>query len=1015
VQLPRAAEVLVVGAGIIGTAIAARLAKAGVDVCVVDRTGPAAGTTSAGEGNLLVSDKLPGPDLALAQRGLELWRELAEQSGERFEFEVKGGLVVAHDAPELEALWSLARSQRQLGVSVELVTADGLQELEPALSRDLAGGAFYEQDCQVQPMLAVAFHVAELGRHGGRMVPGVEVLGAEHDGDGAIRALRTTKGTVAVGRYVVNAAGPWSAELARRLGADIPVEPRRGHVLVTEPLPRLVTHKVYEAGYVGSVHESSSGWACSSVVESTKSGTMLLGSSREFVGFSHQLNPQIVATVAARAIALVPGLAGARLMRAYAGFRPATPDRLPVIGADPAVGSLLHATGHEGAGIGLSEVTAELVGSLVVGGEPTIDLAPFSASRFAAAAPRALASTTSEPSRPVARPNGTAAPTTRRARQEGPEGSAGTPPPRQVGQPDASPASGARLQFHFDGKDLTAPKGATIAGALLGSGERAWRTPRGGGQRRGLFCGIGNCFDCLVELNGESAVRSCLALVRDGDEVRSFGPFASGTAGAGSPASPGRRRPGGALATAEVVVVGAGPAGMAAAAAAAQRGAQVVLLDSSTRLGGQYFRQPLADGGAGGRPAAPAGPKLPTRFHKLVAGLPVDLWLGREVWSVSRDDQGFVVYLDDEEATALRSRALVLATGASELTLPFPGWELPGSVTAGAAQALLKSQGVAIGRRVVVAGTGPFLLPVAAALAKAGAQVTLVEAASARSAPRALAALLGHPAKSGEALGYALALARRRVRVLSGHAVVRCEGAESVERAVVARLGPHGRPVAGSEQAVQADAVCVSHGFVPRLELARQLGAHTVARAGCPQVSAASGATMGSSVPGLFVAGELTGVAGAEVAELEGELAGHAAASLLGLPDSRSGGERQRLERRLRKGRAFAAALERLYPLGSGWTCSLEPSTVFCRCEMVPWGAVEEAITGGATSAREVRNLTRCGMGYCQGRTCGPPLQLALSVLTGRPLDQVGDLHKRPVAVPVRLDRAAAWAGGPPG
>ena len=380
-----------VGAGIIGTAIAARLATAGLDVCVVDRTGPAAGTSSAGEGNLLVSDKLPGPDLALALRGLELWRELAEQSGERFEFEAKGGLVVAHDDQELDALWSLARSQRHLGVSVELVSAEELQELEPALAGGLAGGAYYPQDCQLQPMLAVASHVAELSRHGGRMVPGVEVLGAEHGGDGTVRALRTTRGTVAVGGYVVNAAGPWSGELARRLGADIPVEPRRGHVLVTEPLPRLVRHKVYEAGYVGSVHESSTGWSCSSVVEATKSGTMLLGSSREFVGFCDQLNPQILATVAARAIALVPGLAGTLLMRAYVGFRPATPDRLPVIGADPAVGGLLHATGHEGAGIGLSEVTAELVECLVLGREPPMDMAPFSAGRFAAAAPAAAA------------------------------------------------------------------------------------------------------------------------------------------------------------------------------------------------------------------------------------------------------------------------------------------------------------------------------------------------------------------------------------------------------------------------------------------------------------------------------------------------------------------------------------------------------------------------------------------------------------------------------------------------
>ena len=127
-------------------------------------------------------------------------------------------------------------------------------------------------------------------------------------------------------------------------------------MLVTEPLPPLVRRKVFEASYIGSIHQSDAAWTCSSVIEATASGTMLLGSSRESVGFSPVLNGEIVSAIARRSIALVPGLAHARLMRAYVGFRPATPDRLPIIGADPAVGRLVHATGHEGAGVGLAQV-----------------------------------------------------------------------------------------------------------------------------------------------------------------------------------------------------------------------------------------------------------------------------------------------------------------------------------------------------------------------------------------------------------------------------------------------------------------------------------------------------------------------------------------------------------------------------------------------------------------------------------------------------------------------------------
>jgi NADPH-dependent 2,4-dienoyl-CoA reductase/sulfur reductase-like enzyme len=448
---------------------------------------------------------------------------------------------------------------------------------------------------------------------------------------------------------------------------------------------------------------------------------------------------------------------------------------------------------------------------------------------------------------------------------------------------------------------------------------------------------------------------------------------------------------------------------MAAAAAAASRGARVVLVDGAPRLGGQYFRQALAEpAGRDDQPPPPAGRRLPARLRHLAEHPAVELRLNTEVWSVSKGSSGFTIRLTVAAPAALHSPALVLATGASELTLPFPGWELPGVVTAGAAQALLKSQHVPIGRRVVVAGTGPFLLPVAAALAEAGARALVAEAAPARTAARALPNLLRHPRKLGEAAGYGLVLARHRVPVLTGCAVVACEGEGRVERAVLARLGPDWERRPGPGRTVPADAVCVSYGFVPRLELALQLGAPAWARPDRLEVGVATDAAMGTSVRGLFVAGELAGVAGAEVAELEGELAGHSAATYLGLADDRSPAQRQRLLRRLGASRTFAAGLAALYPLRAGWSSGLAPSTVFCRCEQVPWEAVQAAIARGATTAREVRSVTRCGMGYCQGRTCGPALQMAVSALAGRPLDEVGDLHKRPVAVPVPLGRVAS-------
>ncbi|MDA8312815.1 MAG: FAD-dependent oxidoreductase [Actinomycetota bacterium] len=380
-ELPAGADVVVVGAGIVGAAIAARLARAGAEVCLLERSGPAAGSSSSGEGNLLVSDKLPGPELDLALRSLVLWQEVDAEAAERIELERKGGLVVAWDEAQLAALQALAAAQEAAGVAIRHLGGTELVDAEPHLSGEVAGAVFYEADSQVQPMYAVAHLLAQAAANGCRMMRGTEVCGWRTTPRGS-QALETTLGSLRVGTAVVNAAGSWAGELAARLGSDLPVAPRRGHVLVTEPMPVVTAHKVYEADYVGSIHDQDDGWRCSSVVEATASGTMLLGSSRELVGWSAVPDPQIVASIAARAIRLFRGLAAAKLLRTYVGFRPATPDRLPAIGWDARVPGLLHATGHEGAGIGLSLATAEAVQCLLCKTVPPVGLQPFDPARF---------------------------------------------------------------------------------------------------------------------------------------------------------------------------------------------------------------------------------------------------------------------------------------------------------------------------------------------------------------------------------------------------------------------------------------------------------------------------------------------------------------------------------------------------------------------------------------------------------------------------------------------------------
>ncbi|MFG2330828.1 NAD(P)/FAD-dependent oxidoreductase [Streptomyces sp. NPDC048604] len=381
----RLSDVIVVGAGVVGAACAAYAAQAGLRVTVVDRGAVAGGTTGAGEGNLLVSDKEPGPELQLSLISATLWAELAASDlPSAVEYEAKGGLVVARDAAGAAALAAFAARQRAAGVDAEPVPADRLQDLEPHLAPGLAGGVHYPADAQVMPALAAAHLLRGCG-DAVTLRLGEEVTGVLRGPAGEVRGVRTPRGEIHA-PYVVNAAGVHGGELARLAGVHLPVLPRRGFVLVTEPLPRVVRRKVYAADYVADVASGSAALQTSAVVEGTPAGPVLIGASRERVGFDRTLSLPALRRLAAGAVALFPVLAGVRAMRTYAGFRPYLPDHLPAIGPDPRVPGLLHACGHEGAGVGLAPATGLVVARCLTGGELPLDIAPFRPDRFPAAA-----------------------------------------------------------------------------------------------------------------------------------------------------------------------------------------------------------------------------------------------------------------------------------------------------------------------------------------------------------------------------------------------------------------------------------------------------------------------------------------------------------------------------------------------------------------------------------------------------------------------------------------------------
>jgi D-hydroxyproline dehydrogenase subunit beta len=377
-------DAIVIGAGLVGACSALSLVNAGLRVLVLDRGPVASGTTGAGEGNILVSDKEPSAELTLALRSRDAWFEINTDIGGGFELEDKGGVVVSRSEKGIADLKKLSALQAQHGIQVVELDAKGIKEIEPYISDNVEYAVLYPQDAQCQPMLAAAQIMRAVKKRGGAFIQGENVKSINVK-SGKVVGLTTEKNTYTC-PIIINATGTWAGEIAKMAGSYLPIMPRRGFILVTAPAPKIIHHKVYDADYVANVASSDADLQSSAVVEGTESGTILIGASRERVGFKSDLDVAVLRQLARQAISLFPILSNIALLRAYRGFRPYAPDHLPVIGEDANVKGLWHAAGHEGAGIGLAPATGELITAQITSTKTFMDPTPFSPKRFKEAA-----------------------------------------------------------------------------------------------------------------------------------------------------------------------------------------------------------------------------------------------------------------------------------------------------------------------------------------------------------------------------------------------------------------------------------------------------------------------------------------------------------------------------------------------------------------------------------------------------------------------------------------------------
>lgn len=505
----------------------------------------------------------------------------------------------------------------------------------------------------------------------------------------------------------------------------------------------------------------------------------------------------------------------------------------------------------------------------------------------------------------------------------------------------------------------------------------------------------------------------------------------------------------------DVAVVGAGPAGLAAAVHACDAGLRVVLIDAGRQPGGQFWRHrdevPHANQSDGSAEGAGhhdwkrfAG--LRTRLYRHENAGRLAYLRGTQLWLVeapspsgSRRLQlsptvdvvpvpggdggtGTDVGWGSGVPEHVEAEHVILCPGGYDRQLPVPGWDLPGVMAAGGVQALVKGSSTVPGRVGVVAGTGPFLLPVATALAAAGVKVAAVCEANAPTGwLRHAAGAVRAPEKALEGIEYATLLARHRVPYRVRTAVTEIHGTDHVEAVTMSRLNVDGLVVSGSGRRVACDFVALGWGFTPSLELVLAVGAETSVDVDGSLVAVVD-QQLRSSVPGVSVAGEATGIGGAAMAVVEGELASLAVAVEL---EARKEAGRNiavlqqriaRLQRKRSRLRAFAVAMHGANPVPLRWHRWLTPETVVCRCEEVSYGELCRAHEElGAQDARSLKSFARPGMGWCQGRVCGFATAHIAADFAGRNgiAETAGDLRamsKRVLAAPVTLGRLAGLA-----
>jgi sarcosine oxidase subunit beta len=381
--------VVIIGGGVIGTAVAYYLARRGVRATLLEKGHMASGSSGACDGLVLLQSKKPGIHLRLAMESRTLFDRLMEDLPVSIEYRRGGGMVVIETEEEFRAMEHHVQEQRDTGLEVTLLDNAASRRIEPELSKSLAGAAYSSLDGQVNPIALTRGFALAARALGARIQSHTEVKGIRMQG-GRVTGVETDQGLFPAA-VVVNAAGVYAPQIGEMVGITVPIRPRRGQLLATAAVKPMVKGCFISARYIAAKHnpELAKGKGEGIAIEQTESGNLLLGSTREFVGFDRRTTVEGLRGIACSTMAVLPALSGLNVIRSFAGLRPYTPDGLPILGPVQAVDGFMMAAGHEGDGIALSPITGELIAQVIAEGRTKIPLEPFRLERFESSHDRA--------------------------------------------------------------------------------------------------------------------------------------------------------------------------------------------------------------------------------------------------------------------------------------------------------------------------------------------------------------------------------------------------------------------------------------------------------------------------------------------------------------------------------------------------------------------------------------------------------------------------------------------------